>query len=116
MRPRVGLRNFVSRLKHVVLPAPLGPIRAWMVPRATCRLTPLTATKPAKSLVRSSVARIVPALIDMPSRVTSGSGIVGFPAAVASQHGTDCITGNTGVQGSQGGRGVHRRKANDAGG
>ena len=28
-----GDRNFVSRLKHVVLPAPLGPISAWMEPR-----------------------------------------------------------------------------------
>jgi hypothetical protein len=28
--PRVGGRNLVSRLKTVVLPAPLGPIRAWM--------------------------------------------------------------------------------------
>ncbi|MNT63346.1 hypothetical protein D3C72_2011540 [compost metagenome] len=28
MLPEVGERNFVSRLKHVVLPAPLGPIKA----------------------------------------------------------------------------------------
>src|SRR5579871_160426 len=63
MRPRVGLRNFVSRLKHVVLPAPFGPIKACTAPRATLRLTPLTATKPAKSLVRSSVSRMVSALI-----------------------------------------------------
>ena len=27
MRPRVGLRNLVSRLKQVVLPAPFGPIK-----------------------------------------------------------------------------------------
>src|SRR5213082_3914067 len=57
MRPRVGRKNLVSRLKQVVLPAPLGPISAWMVPRATRRLTPLTATKPANSLVRLSVSR-----------------------------------------------------------
>ena len=30
--PRVGGRNEVSRLKQVVLPAPFGPIRAWIVP------------------------------------------------------------------------------------
>jgi hypothetical protein len=29
----VGVRNLVSRLKQVVLPAPLGPISAWMPPR-----------------------------------------------------------------------------------
>src|SRR6478736_8131933 len=58
MRPRVGLMNFVSRLKQVVLPAPFGPISAWMVPRATRRLTPFTATKPANSLVRFSVSRM----------------------------------------------------------
>ena len=28
MRPRVGVRNLVSRLKQVVLPAPLGPMSA----------------------------------------------------------------------------------------
>src|SRR3954451_19817231 len=50
--------NFVSRLKQVVLPAPFGPISAWMVPRATRRLTPFTATKPANSLVRFSVSRM----------------------------------------------------------
>ena len=39
MRPRVGFRNLLSRLKQVVLPAPFGPIMAWMLPRATRRLT-----------------------------------------------------------------------------
>src|SRR6188474_2835370 len=65
IRPRVGLMNFVSRLKQVVLPAPFGPISAWMVPRATRRLTPFTATKPANSLVRSSVSRMMSPLIDV---------------------------------------------------
>src|SRR5580692_894694 len=69
MRPRVGCRNLVSRLKHVVLPAPFGPISAWMVPRATRSATPFTAVNPANSLVRSSVSRIasVPADNDVPS-------------------------------------------------
>jgi hypothetical protein len=35
----VGVRNLVSRLKQVVLPAPFGPISAWMVPRAFSRLS-----------------------------------------------------------------------------
>src|SRR5687768_3397122 len=60
MRPLVGARNLVRRLKQVVLPAPFGPISAWIVPRATLRFTPFTATKPANSLVRSSVTRIAP--------------------------------------------------------
>src|SRR5215510_2735356 len=69
MRPRVGWRNLVSRLKQVVLPAPFGPISAWMVPRATRSETPLTAVKPAKSLVRSSVSRMASPLTatDVPS-------------------------------------------------
>src|SRR3954452_11270932 len=63
MRPRVGWRNLVSRLKQVVLPAPFGPMSAWIVPRVTRRLTLFTAMKPANSFVRSSVSRIV-SLID----------------------------------------------------
>ena len=58
MRPRVGARKWVSRLKQVVFPAPFGPIRAWMLPRRTRRLTSLTATKPRNSLVRPSVSRM----------------------------------------------------------
>ena len=58
--PRVGGRNLVSRLKQVVLPAPFGPISAWIVPRSTSRSTPLTATKPANSLVRLRADRMIP--------------------------------------------------------
>src|ERR1700735_1919178 len=58
MRPRLGFRNLVSMLKHVVLPAPLGPIRACMDPRRTFRSTPLTAEKPPTAVVRPSVTRI----------------------------------------------------------
>src|SRR3954467_9972123 len=61
MVPRVGARNLVSRLKKVVLPAPLGPMRAWMSPRLTFRSTLFTATKPLNSLVRPWVSRIVSA-------------------------------------------------------
>src|SRR6202043_1542710 len=46
-----GIRNLVSRLKKVVLPAPLGPISAWICPRRTWRSTLLTATKPLNSFV-----------------------------------------------------------------
>src|SRR2546430_3603691 len=47
----------------LVLPAPLGPIKAWIVPRRTARSTPLTATKPLNSLVRPWVASIVSSAI-----------------------------------------------------
>ena len=57
--PRVGGRKEVSRLKHVVLPAPLGPIRAWMLPVSTDRSTASTATKPLNSRVRPTVSRMV---------------------------------------------------------
>ena len=60
--PRVGSRKCVSRLKQVVLPAPFGPISAWMLPRRTLSDTSLTATKPLNSLVSPRVSRMVSAL------------------------------------------------------
>src|SRR5437879_11436536 len=51
--PRSGRRCPVIRLKSVVLPAPLGPMIAPMLPRGASRLTPPTATKPSKTLTRS---------------------------------------------------------------
>src|SRR5438105_13196932 len=58
MVPFVAGRNRVSRLKQVVLPAPLGPISAWMVPRRIRRSTRLTATKPRNSFESPRVSRI----------------------------------------------------------
>ena len=57
--PRVGVRKEVSKLKQVVLPAPFGPISAWMFPASTRKATPSTATKPPNSRVRPSVSRMV---------------------------------------------------------
>ena len=57
--PRVGGRNAVSRLKQVVLPAPFGPISAWVVPARTVSDTSSTATKPLNSRVRFTVSRMV---------------------------------------------------------
>ena len=57
--PVVGSRNFVSRLKQVVLPAPLGPIRAWIEPRLTERSTFRTARKPANSMVSPRASRTI---------------------------------------------------------
>src|SRR4029453_3725993 len=48
--PASGLRCPVTRLKNVVLPAPLGPMIAAIVPRSTRRLTPPTARNPPKLL------------------------------------------------------------------
>src|SRR3954454_2701902 len=61
--PRVGVRKCVSRLKQVVLPAPFGPISAWMVPRRTVRSTFFTATKPRNSFVRPRVSRMASCVI-----------------------------------------------------
>src|SRR5262245_61231991 len=59
MVPADGRRNLVRRLKQVVLPAPLGPISAWIECRRTVRSTALTATNPRKSLVSPRVSRIL---------------------------------------------------------
>src|SRR5579871_1744520 len=56
--PDVGDRNFVSRLKDVVLQAPFGPISAWMWPERTRRFTSFTATNPLNSFVRARVSRM----------------------------------------------------------
>jgi hypothetical protein len=57
MCPSVGCRNLVRRLKHVVLPAPLGPISAGIVPFRTLRLTSRTAKNPENCLVSQRVSR-----------------------------------------------------------
>src|ERR1700733_5270098 len=57
--PRVGGRNAVSRLKQVVLPAPFGPMSAWIVPARTLSDTSSTATKPPNSRVKCLVSRMV---------------------------------------------------------
>src|SRR5208337_1303524 len=56
--PWVGARNFVSILKTVVLPAPLGPIKAWIAPRRTFKETSLTAMNPLNSFARFLVSRM----------------------------------------------------------
>src|SRR5208283_1730112 len=56
--PWVGARNFVSILKTVVLPAPLGPIKAWIAPRRTLKEKSLTAMNPLNSFARFLVSRM----------------------------------------------------------
>src|SRR5258708_1337682 len=55
MVPESGLRVPVSWLTSVVLPAPLGPIRAWISPGRTSIDTESVATSPPKRLTRCRV-------------------------------------------------------------
>src|ERR1700752_4979610 len=55
MRPSLGSRNLVKRLKQVGLPSPFGPMSPWIEPSATLRSTFLTATNPLTCLVRALV-------------------------------------------------------------
>src|SRR5438045_9160855 len=55
--PAVGGRNPDSRLKHVVFPAPLGPINPTISPSSTVRSTPLTAARPPKYRLRPRDSR-----------------------------------------------------------
>ena len=48
--PAVGCRNLVSRLKVVVLPAPLGPISAWIAPRRTLQVHVVDRDEPLELL------------------------------------------------------------------
>ena len=48
--PASGASAPAIMLKIVVLPAPLGPIRAWMAPAGTLKLTSCTARRPRKLL------------------------------------------------------------------
>ena len=49
--PAVGARSPESRLVSVDLPAPLGPITAWMRSRQRSSVTSFTAARPPKRLV-----------------------------------------------------------------
>src|SRR5437763_2004543 len=61
--PEVGTSSPVTRLKNVVLPAPLGPMRPWIWPVATVRSTPSRAASPPNRLVslRTSSRGTLPA-------------------------------------------------------
>src|ERR1041385_6976019 len=53
------------QLNTVVLPAPLGPISAVMVPRATSKDRSSTATSPPKRMVRCSTRSSVSAMVTL---------------------------------------------------
>src|SRR5262245_22340434 len=57
MVPDVGRRKPDKRLKQVVLPAPLGPMRPTISPSSTLRPTWFTAARPPKYLVRLRASR-----------------------------------------------------------
>src|SRR5579862_5046065 len=54
--PALGLSSPDSRFTSVLLPAPLGPITAWMHPGARSSDTPSTAARPPKRLARPRAA------------------------------------------------------------
>src|ERR1700694_3079094 len=61
-RPAVGWNSPVTLLNSVVLPAPLGPMRAKTSPRLICKLTLSTATRPPNRLVKFVSSRMLSAL------------------------------------------------------
>src|SRR4029077_17571833 len=72
-RPAVGWNSPVTLLNSVVLPAPLGPMRAKTSPRLICRLTLSTATSPPKRLVRSVSTRMLSAFSDTRTLLDRGA-------------------------------------------
>src|SRR5579862_6986235 len=58
MRPPVGVSTPVRQLKKVLLPAPFGPMMAWVLPRSTAKLTCDSAARPPNRTDSMSVARI----------------------------------------------------------
>src|SRR4030042_385948 len=59
MSPWVGLRKPLKRLKTVVLPAPLGPMRPLSAPAGTERLKSSRAERPPKRLPKCRVSRSI---------------------------------------------------------
>ena len=58
MRPLVGRSTPVRQLKKVLLPAPFGPMMAWVLPRSIAKLTLDSAASPPNCTDRFSVLRI----------------------------------------------------------
>src|SRR5262249_49467223 len=76
MRPPVGRSTPVTQLKKVLLPAPLGPMRARISPGMTDSVTPLRAVRPPNRTVSPSTRRrgrrAEPSAPERFSRGTSG--------------------------------------------
>src|SRR5690554_652772 len=83
--PELGRSKPVSRLKNVVLPAPLGPISAVMAWRGTSRWSTSTAVTPPKLRVTRSATRIGSVLAAPGSRAVvlkSGTAVLGAVGVV----------------------------------
>lgn len=50
IEPSSGRNTPLTKLKAVVFPAPLGPMRAVMEPASTSKLAPFTAVRPPNAL------------------------------------------------------------------
>src|SRR5690606_10763827 len=72
IRPEVGLWVPATRLKKVVLPAPLGPMMALILPCSNSALTLLTAVRPPKRLVMFSILSIGLGLLSGVRRSAAG--------------------------------------------
>ncbi len=94
--PASGWSNPVSRLKKVVLPAPLGPIRAVMAPRWISRWSTSTAVRPPKRRTMSSTTRIGSGLVDPGSCGTSARAAA--PAAAVRVDGVAVVGASAGIE------------------
>ena len=79
--PVSGLSKPVNRLKRVVLPAPLGPIRAVIAPRGISRCSTSTAVRPPKCLETPSMVTIGSTLAT-PGRIAPMCSPVVFAAGL----------------------------------
>src|SRR5437667_552336 len=75
--PSSGARNPESRLKTVVFPAPLGPMRPTISPSATVRSSPSTARRPPKRLESPRTSSRLSARSSTIARGAPGSGALG---------------------------------------
>src|SRR4030042_941432 len=62
--PRVGRRKPVTRLKVVVFPSPLGPIKPTSSPLLIFRSNSLTAASPPKYLLNPLISSMAPPFSD----------------------------------------------------
>src|SRR5216684_1337665 len=85
MAPESGLKLPVSWLTSVVLPAPLGPIRAWISPGFTSIETESVATRPPKRLIRRSVESSGSTMATSEQRIDAALGV----KRDQHQHGTE---------------------------
>src|SRR5690606_15750347 len=99
MLPSLGGMAPATRLKKVVLPAPLGPMMALILPASKVTLTSLTAARPPKRLVRLLIfssgcsamgTGLLLGVLGLDAgRTVLGRGLAGQPATAPGQEGAD---------------------------